>query len=159
MKTTPNRTLEKVFLIAAVLIVASISIPSYLIVHKATAAAASTVDKRADGSSGMLSGIFSPKVPVEANEVVAQAAEIKRALEKYAETTGARNGAEVTFSEIAPFLAGNSHVRALNGVDDLGGKWGPFRVGEPVYPAESTMSHFSSAVKPEFWKRAEGEMR
>jgi hypothetical protein len=153
MERIENRVLvERILLAAAVGVIAAISIPAYISVHRGNVAVESTVDRRADAKS--MTGI-----PYEAKVVASQAIELERALFRWAQTNGAQNGTEVTFAEIAPFLAGNSHVRALNGVDECGGKWGPFHVGEYIYPCESTKARFADKVKPDFWEEMEGEMR
>lgn len=159
MQSNPTKMIEKVFVLAALLIVASISIPSFLIVHKATVQVESTIDKRADAPTSTMTGWSPSNAPAAAQQTAVQAVEIERALFKWTQSTGATDGTEVTFSQIAPFLAGNSHVRALNGLDGCGGKWGPFHVGEHVYPCESTKAHFAKEVKPQFWEDMEGQLR
>ncbi len=149
---------SKLLLGLVLLVVLPIAIPSCYLPHRA--AVASKAAKHARGEDRLASAWHhaplaysevSIQGPKAAIRVLADASELDAALNKWAKTNNIAAWEPASYADIAPYLDGNSRVRALGGKDSEGGSWGPFTVGVLIKPCEATQAKFSNEVQPSYW--------
>ena len=158
MNTTKSDRFSKLLLGLVLLVVLPIAIPSCYLPHRAAVARKEAIHARGEdrlASAWHHSALAYSEVTVQgpkaAIRLLADAVELEAAMKQWAQTNRVADWEPATYADIAPYLDGNSRVRALGGKDSEGGTWGPFTVGQVIKPCQATQDKFSKEVQPSYW--------